>query len=289
MSGEGRAAGRQPSELALRVVSALVLIAAVLTATWYGGRLFAVICAAVSVLVLIEYLQIARQAVSTGTTGLAFAALGIVLLSWFGASGEHALAALVLGLLFLALFEGVSRRRAWSAGGLAYAALPFFALVLIRGDEPVGLHAVFLVFACVWGADTLAYFAGRAIGGPKLAPKISPKKTWAGFFGGIAGSVIAASAVLALSGYALSALALALMVVLSIVSQMGDLLESWIKRRFGKKDSGKIIPGHGGMLDRIDGLITAGVAAWLIGGFVSGQPLVPGAAARGLFAAFILP
>ncbi|MCG6857371.1 MAG: phosphatidate cytidylyltransferase [Salaquimonas sp.] len=278
-----------PPELVLRVISALVLIAIVLALTWQGGLAFALLCAAGAALVLYEYLSMVKPALPPGTFWAAAGGYGFMLAAWFGVNPMAAALWSAFVLVVLAGADLWRKRQLWGAAGLAYAVLPFMALASTRGSELIGLHAVFLIFACVWGADTAAYFAGRAIGGPKLAPAISPNKTWAGFFGGIAGSIIAASAILYLSGYVLSATAVMLFVALSIVSQMGDLLESWIKRRFGKKDSGHIIPGHGGMLDRIDGLITTSVAAWLAGSLVSGVALVPGGAARGLFAAFILP
>ena len=288
MSDQG-AAGKAPSELTLRILSAVILIAVVLTATWLGGPYFFALCVIASALVLYEFLHIVRRDVVASRAWLAPVALAVILAIWYGAGAYPAMAAFGIGFLVLLGFEAFMQRSAWLAGGLAYATLPLVALVMLRGSEAIGLHAVFFIFACVWGADTLAYFAGRTIGGPKLAPTISPKKTWSGFFGGLAGSVLAASVILYPAGYALSLPAVALMVALSIVSQMGDLLESWIKRRFDKKDSGRIIPGHGGIMDRIDGLITASIAAWLVGGLVAGDWLTQGNAAKGLFAAFILP
>lgn len=282
--------GGQPSELTLRVISALVLIALVLGVTWLGGTAFAVFCALVSAIVLYEFLKIVRKTFPDSLGSAAFAGFAIVVASGFvygeGNGALLALAGAVSVVLLLELFES---RRIWSAAGLAYTALPFLALIMLRGDEPIGLHAVFLLFACVWGTDSAAYFAGRAIGGPKLAPAISPKKTWSGCFGGIAGALIAGFIILYLAGYAPGMAAGLLCVLLSIVSQIGDLIESWIKRRFDVKDSGTLIPGHGGMFDRIDGLITASVAAWLAGGYAGGEWLSPGAPAKGLFAAFILP
>ncbi len=287
---EQRPAGKPPSELTLRVISALVLIAVVLGVTWLGGAAFVVFCALVSAIVLYEFLKIVRKSFPDSLGSAVFAGFAIVVASGFvygeGNGALLVLAGAVSVVLLLELFES---RRIWGAAGLAYTALAFLALVMLRGDEPVGLHAVFLLFACVWGTDTAAYFAGRTIGGPKLAPAISPKKTWSGFFGGIAGALIAGFIILYLAGYSPGMAAAVLCILLSIVSQIGDLIESWIKRRFEVKDSGTLIPGHGGMFDRIDGLITASVAAWIAGSLATGEWLTPGAPAKGLFAAFILP
>jgi len=154
---------------------------------------------------------------------------------------------------------------------LAYAALPFVALVEMRAGG-AGLFIILFVFACVWGADTFAYFFGKTLGGPKLAPAISPNKTWSGFVGGFIGA-IAISVLLELAfSYPVGTGAVLLAVILAFASQIGDLFESWVKRRFGHKDSGKLIPGHGGVLDRIDGLIFAIIAAWLISlAFIPGE------------------
>jgi phosphatidate cytidylyltransferase len=148
-------------------------------------------------------------------------------------------------------------------------------LVWLRGDEALGAIAVLYLFAVAWTTDTASYAAGRLIGGSKLAPHISPQKTWSGFFAGVlsASLVGLAFAMLLKSG---SVLALILVsVALALACQMGDLLESWVKRRFGAKDTSKLIPGHGGLLDRIDGLLLAAVLAGLI---ALRDPAAPGRA-----------
>jgi len=158
----------------------------------------------------------------------------------------------------------------WIAAGVAYAGALLLAPLFLRFDGDEGLAAILLLFAVVWTTDVLGYFAGRAIGGPKLCPAISPKKTWSGAIVGTAGGMLAAIAMVHLLG----ALKLgnfhpgawaALGVVLSIVAQGGDLLESWIKRRFGAKDASQLIPGHGGVMDRLDGFWAAALAGCIIG------------------------
>ena len=166
----------------------------------------------------------------------------------------------------------------WIAAGLFYAAVMVVAPVVLRTDAEFGFAALVLLFAVVWSTDIFGYFAGRAIGGPKLLPAVSPKKTWAGAVAGAAGAV--AVTVLAARWFGLVDLGAiaAVALVLSVVSQFGDLLESWIKRRFGAKDASHLIPGHGGVMDRLDGFWAAALVGAAIGLARGGL----GAAARGL-------
>ncbi|MEQ8695283.1 MAG: phosphatidate cytidylyltransferase, partial [Bauldia litoralis] len=161
--------------------------------------------------------------------------------------------------------------------GVFYAAVFGLALLILREGD-LGLAAIAFVFAVVWATDIGAYFAGRAIGGPKLWPAVSPKKTWAGAIGGLVAAVIAGLATAAVVGLPLAGALVIVIVVMSVAGQAGDFFESFIKRRFGVKDSGTIIPGHGGMMDRVDGLVFAAAVAVLIGFLHSGATDV----ARGL-------
>jgi phosphatidate cytidylyltransferase len=160
---------------------------------------------------------------------------------------------------------GGPRHYAWAIAGLLYAALLFIAPVILRWDPGYGIAAILFLFAIVWTTDIAGYFAGRAIGGPKLAPWISPKKTWSGAIAGLIGAMIVVVLgaryvpevrVVPLVGVA---------ILLSIFSQAGDLGESALKRRFNVKDSSQIIPGHGGVMDRLDGFWAAAVCAAVIG------------------------
>ncbi len=166
----------------------------------------------------------------------------------------------------------------WIVAGVGYAAVLVIAPVALRADAEFGFPAMVLLFAVVWSTDIFGYFAGRAIGGPKLMPAISPKKTWAGAMAGTVGSVIVT--VVAARWFALSDLAeiAAVALALSVVAQLGDLLESGIKRRFGAKDASHLIPGHGGVMDRLDGFWAAALLAAAIGLTRGGMD----AAARGL-------
>ncbi len=143
------------------------------------------------------------------------------------------------------------------AGGLLYAGLPAIALIWLR-DQPQGLGLVVWVLTIVWATDIFAYFAGRAIGGPKIAPKISPKKTWAGLVGGVIGAMVVGWYVARWAHFPATLFA-SLSGGLAVLSQAGDFFESWLKRRVGVKDSGTLLPGHGGIMDRVDGLVPVAV------------------------------
>ena len=152
----------------------------------------------------------------------------------------------------------------WSLAGLAYAALPAAALVFLRSDPSLGAVAVLYTFAVAWTTDTASYAAGSLIGGPKLAPAISPHKTWSGFIvGTLAPAVVGYAFAIGFKDNSPWKLAL-VSVALALACQLGDLLESAVKRRFGAKDMSRLIPGHGGLLDRIDGLLLAAILASLI-------------------------
>jgi phosphatidate cytidylyltransferase len=200
-----------------------------------------------------EYLYPADGAdwVRDEPTGTLFAVFDAETLSpnW-RAFGALAVAALALGL--------ASRRRAMASGFL-YIALPTFALLSLAW---VWMALVLWVFVVTWATDTLAYVAGRAIGGPKLAPRISPNKTWAGLFGGVAGAALGGW--LLASWFEMALLFLWLGGPMGAVAQAGDLYESWVKRRAGVKDSGTLLPGHGGVLDRLDGLLAVALATTLL-------------------------
>jgi phosphatidate cytidylyltransferase len=276
------------SELALRVISALVLIAGALAASVVGGYVFAALCAVGGALVLYEFLDIVRS-IAPRLRIFAYAAYFATLLTWYLQDIRVALVVAGACAAIAGIMEFSQRGSVWMSAGLCYALAPAMALVQLRGDGTEPLLALLFLFAAVWGADTLAYFAGRAIGGPKLAPAISPNKTWSGFFGGLFGSVAATMAVIAMFGYNVGWKGILIALLLGLVASIGDLFESWIKRRFGRKDSGAIIPGHGGVLDRIDGLIFAATLAWLTGWTFGGAPFTPGDTGRVLVGAITSP
>jgi phosphatidate cytidylyltransferase len=175
-----------------------------------------------------------------------------------------ALAALAAGSAGVA-GASAPRFRAWRAAGVAYAGVALLAPVVLRRDVALGMVAILFLFAVVWSTDVMGYFVGRAVGGPRLAPPVSPNKTWSGACGGALGAVAAGTAVALVSGDMALSAAAAVAFALSVASQAGDLFESAFKRRFGVKDASHVIPGHGGLMDRLDGFIAASGVAALIG------------------------
>ena len=262
----GGAGASKWSDLGLRAASAAVLIPAVLYDVWVGGIWFDSVVALVTVLVAQEWVNLVHRANPIQFALHAAAAIAGALLPLQASP----LAALTAIAVLWALSAGLVRLRdpapvKWSWLGVPYAGLPALALVLLHRDPDHGAAAVGWVLVTVWAADTLAYFAGRTIGGPKLAPVLSPKKTWAGLGGAIVGSALASAVfgfVLALPGSGWLAMIAGAM---AIVEQGGDLFKSALKRFYGVKDSGTLIPGHGGMIDRVDGLLAVSCAAALIG------------------------
>jgi phosphatidate cytidylyltransferase len=154
--------------------------------------------------------------------------------------------------------------RSWAAAGFLYTAAAELASFMVRFDQHYGWFALVLVLLVVWASDIGGYAAGRSVGGPKLAPRVSPNKTWAGAIGGFVGSLVVAAG-WAATGPGKIVPIMLIGAVLSVASQLGDLFESAVKRRFGVKDSSHIIPGHGGLLDRLDGYVAAIVLAAILG------------------------
>ncbi|MBW3098497.1 phosphatidate cytidylyltransferase [Pseudohoeflea sp. DP4N28-3] len=253
------------SELGLRVISAIVLAVPVLALTWAGDLWFRALAALLALLIYYEFAAIAalrhRQLVGWAL-GWGATALAAALLAWgafFQAFGAVALAAAIA--LGIAL---VKRQAPWTATAIFYAGLFALALAALRGSGAAGLIVLVFILAIVWATDILAYFCGRALGGPKLAPAISPGKTWSGALCGALAGVIAGSAIALALGISFTVTLPLVALILSIASQIGDLFESWVKRRFGAKDSSRLIPGHGGVMDRVDGLVFAVFAAFIL-------------------------
>ena len=258
------------SELLLRIIFGLLLAVVAFYLTWLGGFAFQAFIAVFAIVMLLEYGKICRTVIPLRLFLVALAFLLLNMTAWIFKFYDKAIVLTLFAAFSLWAWEAVIKRTGWGALGLVYVILPFFALVHIRGATEEGLHAILFIFACVWGADTLAYVVGKLIGGPKLIPKISPGKTWSGFFGGLFGGVLIGWIVMKLAGYNLKPSFFALALVLVFISQIGDLAESALKRKFNVKDSGSIIPGHGGALDRVDDLIFSSVVAWVIALSLSG-------------------
>jgi phosphatidate cytidylyltransferase len=177
--------------------------------------------------------------------------------------GGYAFAVVAAAVATAVFYEWTRLTKGWGAawylGGFLYAALAALALLWVRerADEADGLRLLLWVFIVVWSVDIGAYFSGRAIGGPKLAPSISPGKTWAGFYGGVAAATVLGGAWVLATG--LDVVLLLLAPLFAAAAQGGDLFESWMKRRAGVKDSGRWLPGHGGVFDRVDGLLPVAI------------------------------
>ena len=215
-----------PSNLALRIASSAVMAPATIFIAWLGGWPFVLFWTLAACVVLWEWTMLARGAVPPLTQ---------------------------------------TRFAGWMLAGLVYAGILLLGPVMLRRDPAVGLAAILFLFAVVWITDIAAYFTGRALGGPKLWPAVSPKKTWSGAIGGVIGAVVAGLAVVKLMGLGIAPMLVIVAAGLSVVSQGGDLLESSIKRHFGAKDASQLIPGHGGLMDRLDGFLTAVLAAVMVG------------------------
>jgi phosphatidate cytidylyltransferase len=247
-------------DLGVRIASGVAMAAVALAALWAGSIPFAVMVGAVAVIVSWEWGRIVRSAgIDAIFVIQAVAVAAAVLLAARGLAGLGLIAVLVAAILSALLAFG--ERGHMAALGALYAGLPAVALIWIRGGSTNGLLAVLFVLLAVWATDTGAYFAGRQIGGPKLMPRVSPNKTWSGLAGGVAvAAVVGLAFGLLVDGLSPGRMAVGGM-ILGAVSQAGDLLESALKREYGVKDASTLIPGHGGFMDRIDGLAAATVAA----------------------------
>jgi phosphatidate cytidylyltransferase len=259
VSGESRLAPLFRNEMLVRFASAAILATLTLAAAWFGGWAAAAGVSAAVIAVHLEWIGLTRDRL---VPALAFTALLVASFALF-AAGYPAVAAGLTGLAVVA--AAAASRGLWRPAGVVYAAVLGLGLLLLRGAPEQGLPAVLVVFAVVWGTDSGAFFAGRAIGGPRLWPAVSPKKTWAGAIGGLAAGIAAGLVMAALARVTVTPELALVCALLSLADQAGDLFESAIKRHFGAKDSGIIVPGHGGLMDRVDGLVFAVAAAAIIG------------------------
>jgi phosphatidate cytidylyltransferase len=244
-----------------------------LAAAWIGGIIFAAFWWLASIVVLWEWQRLVSGArlverVAAGGLALALAALFALHNFIFGA-----IAMLVLGAVAVGWLAG-RRDAIWAAAGPFYAGALVVSVVLLRISPSFGLVAILWLFAVVWGTDVAAYFAGRLIGGPRLWPSVSPGKTWSGAIVGAFGGAILG---LMLGGWTNHLAALFwLGLAAAIVSELGDLFESALKRRFGVKDSSGLIPGHGGLMDRLDGFVAASLFAVVFAGLNSRGSYIAG-------------
>lgn len=250
----------------VRVASALVIAPPVLAAIYFGSPYMEIFILAAGATVAWEW---ARLCGAGRLDRHGWIAIGCVAAALFaGCLGAYPVAAAiaVLGALAMALAIGPGRSPValWLPGGIVYLAAAGLGLLYLRDRPADGWQIIFWLLAVVWATDTGGFVVGRTVGGPKLAPTVSPNKTWSG----LAGAMIAAAAAGAVVGSlwpGRNSLTLALASLgLALVAQAGDLLESRLKRRFGAKDSSQLIPGHGGLLDRVDGVLSVGLVVSLV-------------------------
>jgi phosphatidate cytidylyltransferase len=262
----GNSAPARASNLLLRVISAAVLAPLAIAAAYFGGWPFALFWGAAGIAVLWEWIGIVGGGGDRNRLVFSSSAGATALAAVLGARDRPISAVLIvaLGALATAIFARRDRRL-WIVSGIGYAAVMVLAPIVLRHDASYGFAALIFLFAIVWSTDALGYFGGRAIGGPKLALAISPNKTWSGAIAGALGATLIAAIGARVAGpFNVGAIA-AVALLLSVAAQAGDLLESSIKRRFGIKDASHLIPGHGGVMDRLDGFWAAALAACLIG------------------------
>ncbi len=253
------------SDLGVRSASAAILIPAVLLDIWLGGIWFELFMAFLGLLMAHEWINVVHQRSSTQFALHAAAVLCAAFLPReIGVLQTFGVIAVVSGIAILANSMRDRAKNVFAYVGVPYVALPVLALVQLRSHGVWGVHAIMWVMLVVWATDTFAYFAGRMVGGPKLAPVLSPKKTWSGLLGGMMGAAVISTVY---AGFLLPGwLGLALVAAaLAVVAQLGDIFESALKRTYGVKDSGYLIPGHGGVLDRVDGLVAVGLVAAVVG------------------------
>jgi len=266
-----RPAAAPQSDLGTRFASGVLMIAIACVAIWTGGWLFRALLLLGAAAMMIEWGDMHRAPRLWSWVGAALMIVPVLVLaehfypaaadnpaeldlSLFAASWIGFAAILAVGIVFGAVSR--SLRMGW---GYVYVAVPAFALAILNW---AWFELVFWLMLVTWSTDIFAYFAGRAIGGPKLAPRISPNKTWAGLIGGMAGAAVVG----ALAAWLLDIGApfIFLGAPMGLIAQLGDLYESWVKRRCEVKDSSSLIPGHGGVLDRVDGLLPVTVATLIV-------------------------
>lgn len=273
---------RRPSELSLRVASAIVMIFAALGTAFAGGLAFALFWTIAGVAVGVEWAWLTagdpparRWTARIAAASLAIAGGALGLSFYFIDAPLLVAGALALGAVACAI---AGRPVGAAAAAVPYGAAVFIGVMLLRRDPQDGLLATLWLFAVVWSTDIAAFFAGRTFGGPKLAPSLSPKKTWSGAIGGALAAIVAGVAVAAAGGVETLWPVALVGFIATVASQIGDLFESGVKRAYGAKDSSQLIPGHGGLMDRLDGFLVASSLAAAIGVARGGMD----AAAQGL-------
>lgn len=267
---------RRPTEVVRRLLSAAVLAAVAVLITQLGGMWFALPALVLTGVLLHEWHRL------SATPGYLFSAAAVVA-AWIAIAWQEnlvmALYALAVGMVGVAFYLLVKRHEArmpWAISGMAYVGIPMVALVWMRNADGSSLVLLWM-FLVIWASDSAAFVVGRIIGGPLLYPSVSPAKTWAGAIGGLLASVATGAGTAAMIQQTLT-VALVLSVVVCIAAQSGDLLQSALKRRWRVKDAGSLIPGHGGLMDRLDSLVLAApvfAMVWTIISLEVGNAAIP--------------
>ncbi len=257
-------ADRRANALALRAASALVMAPLAAAAVLLGRPFFAALVALACAALAWEWDRLCAEG-RFGPTGWLLLAVTLagVLAASLGYQGAAALGAVPGALLVYAAAKAAAAKNpAWHAAGVFYLVVPSAALLWLYRDS--GAYAVLWLFAVVWATDIGAFACGRLLGGPRLAPRLSPNKTWAGLCGGLLAAAVAGALLAPLLGLSARGFLAGLSVFVSLAAQGGDLLELAVKRHFHVKDMSRLIPGHGGLFDRVDGLLAAAPAAALM-------------------------
>ncbi len=245
------------SDLWQRFKTALVIGPPILLALYVGTWPFAVVMIVTGSILFFEWDRMSRKSQDDPNVWIGIAAIATAGVLTAAEQLQAGFLALLVAFALMCAFRRDRRNRAWMGFGLLYAGLPVIGLIQLRAIPDVGFLAVGWTLTTIWATDIGAYTAGRAFGGPKLIPTISPKKTWAGFIGGLVGAIIWSVGYYAVFGFAWITGVLFPTLIVSLLGQVGDLFESWVKRHFGVKDSGNLFPGHGGVMDRADSAVMA--------------------------------
>jgi len=249
------------SALRTRVVSALILAPVALAAAYFGRPAWDGVVAVMGAFMAWEWARLCGGRLSrAGAVSIAIAPVVIAVAAFAGVIPALVIVGVGVVLIGVGASLEAARGPLWLAAGVAYVAMPCLAMAWLRAMPGEGRATLLWVLALVWATDTGAYIAGRGLGGPKLAPRISPNKTWAGLIGGMIAAAAVGLAAAFLVPDVPAWIAVPLSAALAVVEQAGDLFESAVKRHFGVKDSSRLIPGHGGVLDRVDGLLAVSLA-----------------------------
>ena len=263
----GSSATSRSSDIRPRLFWGAIMAAIALGAAFVGGWIGAVAAALLVAIIGWEWTRMTVSELPLATVLVAGPAVAAALL----AQADLPVVAIAI-VAAGAIGAGAFLKSGWAAAGVVYAAALGISLVALRKDPELGLEALLFVFVVVWASDIAAFWAGRGFGGPKLWPRVSPKKTWSGFAGGVIAGVACGIIVAVLAKLPVNLTLIAIALLLSVASVAGDLFESAVKRRFNRKDASNIIPGHGGLMDRVDGLLFSATAAALIGWLHVGWP-----------------